>query len=142
MIVVYVILTAVFFSGLFYYLVNYSLVPYDENFNLDIQNLIIVSSMLIICIALIFAFFHLIIDKLFFRRFYEPPKVFIAIRRGTILGMVLVGLAWLKIFEFWEWHIIVLIPLLGILFEAFFMSFRRCKDSYGKDEENSTEEKE
>ncbi len=127
MIILYILLTAVFFSGLFFYLINYSLLPYDDDFNLDIQNLLIVSLLFIVCIALIFVFFHLILDKLFFRRFYEKPKIFLAIRRGTLVGFVLAGIAWLRIFEFWQWHIILLIVLLGVLFELLFLNIGRGK---------------
>jgi len=135
MIIFYIFLTALFFGGLFYYLINYSLLPYSQDYNLDIQNLTIVSFIFIIFIALIFTTFHLIIDKLFFRRFYEKPKVFLAIRRGVLLGFVFAGLAWLRIFDFWQWHIVTLIVLLGILFELLFINIGRGKRRKDNDEE-------
>lgn len=123
--ILYTLIISVFFSGLFYYLINFALIPYTNEKILDIKNLIIVSVIFIITLASIFSLFHQIIDKVFFRKFYEKPKIILAARRGILLGILLIGLAWLRIFGFWEIHIILLVVVLVMLFEALFMSFGR-----------------
>ena len=110
------------FSGLFFYLVNYSLLPYTDENILDIRSLLVVSVVFILAFVNIFAFFHLLIDKFFFKKFYEKPKVLVSVRRGVLLGVLFVGLAWLRIFGYWQWLIISVLVVLAVLFEALFLS--------------------
>lgn len=131
---------AIFFSGLLFYLVNFVLLPYKSDDMLDVKNLAIVSAIFVLAVTSIFAFFHLIIDKLFFRRFYEKPRIDLAVRRGGLLGIVLAGLAWLRVFGFWELHIILLVLVLVLLFEAFFLSVGSGSRSSGGVKKESREE--
>lgn len=125
MVILYVLILGVFFSGLLFYLMQFVLVPYTSENVIDIQNLIIISGLFVLCVAFFLAFFHLLIDKLFFRKFYERPSVFPAIRRGMLLGVFLAGLAWLRIFNFDEVHIVLLIFSLMLLIEGLFLSFKK-----------------
>ena len=123
--ILYSLIISVFFGGLFYYLTNNVLIPYDSEGMLDVNNLTIVSSILILTVTSFFTFLHLLVDKLFFRKFYENPRIFLAIRRGVLLGILLVSLAWIRIFDFWQWNIILLVASLPVLFEALFISVGR-----------------
>ncbi|MFC1780469.1 hypothetical protein ACFLY9_02135 [Patescibacteria group bacterium] len=127
--ILYTFVVSIFFSGLFYYLINYALIPYNSENLVDLSNLVIVSIVLIIAIASLFGSVHQFIDKLFFRKFFEKPRTFIAVRRGILLGVLLLGLAWLRIFGFWETHTALLVFVLIILIEALFISFSGGKKS-------------
>lgn len=96
--------------------------PYDVDNNLDITNFSIVTIVFLALVASIFTVFHLIIDKLFFRKFYEEPKIFVAVRRGILLGILLSGLAWARVFGYWQWHIVAVVTALVLLFELLFIS--------------------
>jgi hypothetical protein len=122
--VLYTFIVSVFLGGLLFYLTNVSLTPYNEEGLVDVRNLAIVTFVALLFIASFFSVFHQIIDKLFFRKFYQKPRALLAVRRGLLIGVLLLGLAWLRIFGFWEWHIIVLAFMLVILFEAFFVSIK------------------
>lgn len=120
--ILYSFIVAIFFSGLFFYLINFALLPYNSEKIVDIQNLIIFTISLISSISSIFVFFHSAIDKLFFRKFYEKPRIMLAVRRGLFLGIHLSGLIWMRIFGFWFWHIVLLYSALILLFETLFLS--------------------
>jgi uncharacterized membrane protein len=127
--ILYTFIVSIFFSGLFFYLINYALIPYNSENIVDIRNLIIVSIVLILAIASLFSTVHQFIDKLFFRKFFEKPHIFMAIRRGVLLGILLLSIAWLRIFGFWEMHTAILVFVLIILIEALFISFGSGKKS-------------
>jgi hypothetical protein len=119
------LIIGIFFSGLFYYLINFALVPYTAELILDVQNLIIVSIVFSFAIACIFGFFHAGLDKLFILKFYEKPRIVLSLRRGFFIGIFLSSLAWLRIFGFWQWHIVLLVFILILLIEALFYSFSK-----------------
>ncbi|MBU0975218.1 MAG: hypothetical protein ABIE03_07470 [Patescibacteria group bacterium] len=140
MVFLYSFLTSIFFTGLFFYLINFALMPYDADNNLNIRNFAIVTVMFIPVVASIFSLVHLIFDKLFFRKFYEGPKVYVGIRRGVLLGILLSGLAWVRVFGYWEWHILLVIISLVFLFELLFISISMGQSrKEGKENENGTE---
>lgn len=116
------------------------LLPYNNENMLDVKNLVIVSVIFIVSVTSIFCFFHQIIDKLFFRKFYEKPRLGRSIRRGFFLGALLVGLFWLRIFGFWEFHIVLLLFILIMLLEAFFIVLTAGYDSRSKTGELKEEE--
>ncbi|MDD3648295.1 MAG: hypothetical protein PHS44_07420 [Candidatus Dojkabacteria bacterium] len=96
--------------------------PYDLNSNLSLRNFTIVTILFITVVASMFTFIHLVVDKIFFRKFYEGPKVFVGLRRGVLLGILLSGLAWARVFGYWEWHIILVVVALVFLFELLFVN--------------------
>ncbi len=118
--ILYTLIVAIFFGGIFFYLVNWVIVPWNSENIVDVKNLTIFSVLFIITFTCFFSFIHQIVDKLFFRKFYEKPRLVRSIRRGFLLGLMLISLAWLRIFGFFEWHIIALNILLMILFEILF----------------------
>jgi len=130
--ILYILILTVFFGGVSFYLVNYSLVPYTVENILDVRNVVIVSISLVLTITFVFSFFHLLLDKLFFRKFYESPRTFLALRRGFLVGFLLVGYAWLKIFDFWTPSVILifssLFPLIEALFLGLFLSKKTKKE--------------
>lgn len=117
MIIIYTLIIAVFFSSVWGYLVFGALSPYVDAGHLNMNNLIIVSVVTNFSIGGWFAFFHLILDKLFFRRFYERPSVWHAYRRGLLFGMICIGFAWFRVLDLWFWHLKVLYFLLILLLE-------------------------
>ena len=136
----YTVLIAAFFNGLLFYLVNFALIPYRDNGDLDTKNVIVVS--IVACLAIMsnFAVVHLIIDKLFFRRFYEKPKTFLAYRRGILLGILFSGFAWLQILDLKQWHIRLLFVFLVILIEIlldFWVGAGKSRDGSSLDREDS-----
>ncbi len=130
--IIYSLVLAAFFWGILFYLTNYALVPYKEEGMLDVRNLAIVSVVLILAIGSVITFLHLLIDKVFFRKFYQKPRLILAVRRGFLLGLLLAGLAWIRIFGFWEVKVVALYILLMILIELLMMAISGGKDKKSK----------
>jgi hypothetical protein len=128
----YPLVFALFSSAMLFYLINYAITPYGEDNVVDIKNILIVSIVLLVTIASFFSFFHLLIDKLFFRKFYESPRLFPAIRRGVLFGLFIAGLGWIRIFDFWLPHVILLVLALVVLIEALFISLSPHRGEKGK----------
>lgn len=134
----YTFFVAIFFTGLFFYLINFALVPYDENNMIDVRSLIVVSVTAVCSVSSIFSVIHQIVDKLFFRKFYEKARIGLSIRRGVFLSGGLISLVWLRIFGFWEWHVIALTLCIPVLFEILFSNVHRVEDN-DKEEARSRE---
>lgn len=137
----YTFIISIFFSGLFFYIINWVIVPWNSENVLDVKNLIVFTSLFIAAFSSIFSVFHQIIDKLFFKKFYEKPDFLKALRRGILLGIILMANVWLKLFGLYEWHIVVLACLLIVLFEGFFLSLERKESMPNKDEQMKKREK-
>jgi len=75
----------------------------------------------------LFCFFHLLIDKLFFKKFYEEPNIFNAVRRGLFLGLTLVGIVFLRFINGLVWYNVLSIVILFICMEIVFLSIFRKK---------------
>ncbi|MBN2015479.1 hypothetical protein JW766_01470 [Candidatus Dojkabacteria bacterium] len=120
--ILYSLIISIFFSGVFYYLINFALIPYTSDKVLDVKNLVIVSITLIISVTTLISFVHQTIDKFFFRKFYERPRLFLSLRRGFLVSITFVSIAWLKIFGLGEMHIVLLVIVLSLLIEALSMS--------------------
>ena len=75
----------------------------------------------------LFSFFHLLIDKLFFRKFYEEPSIFDAIRRGFLIVIIFVGAIYLKLINGLVWYNVASIALLSICLEVVYLNLRRKK---------------
>lgn len=60
---------------------------------------------------------HLLIDKLFFRKFFEQPALFPAIRRGLWFGLTLVGIIFLRLIDGLYWYNIASIAFLFLCLE-------------------------
>jgi len=75
----------------------------------------------------IFSFFHLLIDKLFFRKFYEEPSIFDAIRRGLLIVIIFIGAIYLRLINGLVWYNVASIALLSVCLEIFYLNLRRKK---------------
>ena len=136
MVYIYLLIISIFSSSVWFYLVNYVLLPKDIEGQLEMNNLIAVTIISIIAIASIFSFFHVIVDKLFFRKFYEKPRVLLAYQRGFAFSTFLISLGWLKILDFWMLHVVLLVIALFVLLIVLLETFR--KGSPEKEEEART----
>lgn len=136
MLILYSLIVSAFFGGLLYYLIDVALLPYTNDNVVDVKNLIIVGIVFICAFSSFFSFFHMLVDKLFFRKFYQKPRLVLALRRGIILALIVVGFAWMRIFDFWQVHIILLAVSLGLLFEALFLSIQLNLGALEKSSEN------
>jgi hypothetical protein len=77
----------------------------------------------------LFSFFHLLIDKLFFRKFYEEPSIFDAVRRGLLIVIIFIGAIYLRLIDGLVWYNVASIALLSICLEIFYLNLRRKKSS-------------
>ena len=75
----------------------------------------------------LFSFFHLLIDKLFFRKFYEEPSVFDAIRRGFLIVIIFIGAIYLRLINGLVWYNVASIALLSVCLEIFYLNLKRKK---------------
>ncbi len=73
----------------------------------------------------IFSFFvavHLIVDKIFFKDYFEPALLSDAIRRGIFLITALFLIAYAKLLHA-EQYILLLIPIVFVIIEFFYLSY-------------------
>ena len=66
---------------------------------------------------------HMLIDKLFYKKFYEEPRVWPALRRGIILFLVIFGIIFFRLIGGLMWQNAILIILLGVILELLLMKF-------------------
>jgi len=131
----YPIIIASFFSGILFFLTQNVLLPTDEFGNLIIKDCIIFSVLIFIILMNVFAFFYMIFDKLFFKKFFERPSLIDAYRRGAVFGLFLLGLMWIRIFDLWFVHIIILLIITAILIE-FLLNFVFKREEKEEKDEN------
>lgn len=70
----------------------------------------------------IFFSFHVVIDKIFFKKFYEKPSLYNAARRGLILVITIVAIICLKLYKV-NTQTLIAVGLLGIAIELLFINF-------------------
>ena len=68
---------------------------------------------------------HSIIDKLFFKKFYENPNYFVAIRRGLIFDLMFVSVIVLRLLGLLELVTAISAIFLLVLIELTFTSYSR-----------------
>lgn len=64
---------------------------------------------------------HLIIDKLFFKEFYQNPSIKLALRRAVIITLVLFALRILRLYRV-EFQIILIPLFIGVIAEFLFVN--------------------
>jgi hypothetical protein len=69
---------------------------------IDMQNAGLLGGAMFLTVFGATSLLHLIIDKLFFKKFYQEPEVVTALRRGLILAVLPVGLGILLIYNILE----------------------------------------
>jgi len=81
--------------------------------------------------ALLFLFVacHIMLDKLFFKKFYEIPSFFDAFRRGLLIILSLGLIIYLRFLNL-TWQEAIVVPIILLLLEILFMSF--LKDDFMK----------
>lgn len=90
---------------------------------------------------------HLFIDKLFYKRFFEPPDLWLALRRGVILYLGLLALIILRLIAALFWYNALSVVLLAFLIELGITSFLknrnvgRANETYVHRERDSEKEK-
>lgn len=78
--------------------------------------------MFLISMFSIFFGTHIVLDKLFFKKFYEFPDYFDAIRRGVFLCLTIALMIYFKILNI-EIQFILVLPIIGILLEFGFYNY-------------------
>lgn len=121
----YIFLLTILLLLLLFYLVSEALTPYDSNGMLVLQNLLVVSLVVVIDLGLVIAMVHILIDKLFFRKFYQSIRIGLGIRRGMIISTTVASIFVMKILGYGEIQYLIMILLLGILVEAMIMLLRK-----------------
>ena len=74
-----------------------------------------------------FASVHMFIEKLFVSKFYEQPDWKVAVRRGSITYLTLVGLILLNFFGGLLWYNALAVIILGLALELLFFNLTRRK---------------
>ncbi len=82
---------------------------------LNLRNVIVVSVLIGGALVSAFAFLHLVFERIFLRRFFEKVSLIVAIRRGVVLSVTLVGLVLLNLIGT-EWFISLafVVAMIGI----------------------------
>jgi|SRR5690606_23158868 len=103
------------------------------------ENAYIVGFCILASIFFIFTAIHLVIDKVFFKNFYENPSHFDALRRGFLLVLSLALAVFAKLSRA-EVYIILLIFIVAILGEVVFVMYfkdrKRTEDNLENGESN------
>jgi hypothetical protein len=60
---------------------------------------------------------HMLIDKLFYKKFFEEPELWPALRRGLLLFFTIVGLTFYRLIGGLSWNNVLLILLLPAILE-------------------------
>lgn len=92
---------------------------------LNYRNVVILGGLVSSSFVLLFASVHLTIDKLFFKKFYEEPKIFPAFRRGILIVLVCAGLVFLRLIGGFIWYNVVAVVGLIVAIELLAQSIRR-----------------
>ncbi len=167
---IYALIICVVFTGIFIYLINTlspwnqdAVNAIIERFNLltgaqfrefvaeglnngnvfellNLKNLIILLVVGLIAFTSGFSTIHLFVDKLFFRKFYENPSVFHAVRRGMLIGLVIIALSILRLVGSLDFLVFAGCAVFAILVEALVMAF--AGRHHHKEEVETAEEKE
>lgn len=70
----------------------------------------------------LFTSIHLFIDKLFFRKFFESPKIQPALRRGIMLYLLIFTIAGLRLMGALEWYTVLITVVLLVTVEIIFIT--------------------
>lgn len=97
-----------------------------------------VGTMLVLCsIFSIFFGIHIIFDKLFFKKFFEKPDIFDAVRRGILLCIAIALAIYFKLLNI-QIEIILALPIIMVLIEYTFLKYfknefvRSIKEFHGR----------
>lgn len=66
---------------------------------------------------------HMLVDKLFYKKFYEEPRIWPAVRRGVIIYLVIFGIMFFRLVGGLMLQNAALIILLGVILELLLSKF-------------------
>jgi hypothetical protein len=84
---------------------------------LNMRNVFLLGTTISLAILAGFMFIHTVLDKLFFRKFYEQPSMILALRRGSLVCLGLISLFVYRLFAA-EWYLAVLTLSLLVIVEV------------------------
>lgn len=83
-----------------YYLGEFVLLPYTEDGLLNLTSVGVMLGLLGVSISSVAACIHGLVEKWAFRKFYQEPRITVALRRGVEVGVLVIFLLYLDIFGF------------------------------------------
>jgi small-conductance mechanosensitive channel len=92
-------------------------------FNYLSGNAYLVALLILGSLFCFFAVLHLIIDKLFFKEYFEPPSLFDAIRRGIFFCAALSLIVLMRLYAVRDNYYLFIIPLFFLLFDYVFTKY-------------------
>jgi hypothetical protein len=101
-----------------FYFVNELLVPYDSLGALIVGNYYIVTISISSCVFLSFSLVYIILDKLFIRKFDEPLRFWLGLRRGFLVGTVFALYLFFRIWGYKEDIYLYSIALITLCIEV------------------------
>jgi Ca2+/Na+ antiporter len=96
---------------------------------LNLNNIVIWLALLGAGVISGFMSVHLFIDKMFFKRFFEPPDLWLAARRGVIIYLAMVALVILRLIAALFWYNALSVVLLAFLIELGITSFLKNRNA-------------
>lgn len=94
---------------------------------ISIKNLVIWISVLGGAFVSMFISIHMIIDKLFFRKFFEEPDFWMAFRRGFLIYLAFSSLLILRLIAGLVWYNALAVVILGAAIEMGFVYYHSHK---------------
>ncbi len=85
----------------------------------------LIGSGIFLIISGIFGAIHILIDKLLFKKFFELPNIFQALRRSFLFASMVISLIWMSLQRIITIEIIILIILIFFAIELTFITFKR-----------------
>ena len=108
---------------------------------LNLKNLAILGVVGLVAVASAFSTIHFFVDKLFFKKFYEKPSVFNAVRRGVLLGLLAETFIMLRLLGSFELYIVAGCVVLVGLIEVLFVMVGKKEGRERKERKNENDEK-
>lgn len=98
-----------------FYLSNYILSPYKPDMSLNEGNVALLLSIFGVALTMALAFIISLIDKIFFKKFYEQPNLKLAIKYSVIFSAIVIINLYLKMLDDWSFVVLSISSLLFIL---------------------------
>lgn len=125
-------------TGILLYYLSRTLSPFNSNAELDMKNITIMESLLLVFLWAIFSMLVALVDKLVFKKFYQPPNYKFALRQGFGISILILANLHLRIIDDWSLQILILTLAAYIGFLGYDFHSTRSKENE-KDSEKSDE---
>lgn len=120
-----------------FYLSNYILSPYNPDMTINEGNVVILLSISGVALTMFIAFLISLVDKIFFKKFYEQPNLKLALKYSLIFSSTVTINLYLKILD--DWSILVLsisaILLIMVVLTDYFERRKSAIDGNGIEKE-------